>query len=260
MRSAPDIAPSLARAEVRRFHEEGWLGPFASLDSVAMGVARSGIEAQALGRDSPFGRERLMSRHLDCPAVRELCAQPAIVGRVASILGPDLLMWNSYLWNKEPGGKPIPWHQDIDYWPIEPWVTVTAWVAIDRVDRGNSCVRIVPGSHRRMVPHVDAPPGAWFAKGADPAQVDEAKAIDIELEAGQFFLFNERLLHGSKANASTRRRLGMSARYTLPQVHLARDRGPLFAGHRAMLVAGEDRFGWNPLIDPAGRELPVRGD
>lgn len=39
------------------------------------------------------------------------------------------------------------WHQDGQYWPIQPLATITAWIAIDAVDTGNGCLRVIPGSH-----------------------------------------------------------------------------------------------------------------
>jgi ectoine hydroxylase-related dioxygenase (phytanoyl-CoA dioxygenase family) len=32
---------------------------------------------------------------------------------------------------KEPVAKEIPWHQDFNYWPLEPPIIVSAWIAID---------------------------------------------------------------------------------------------------------------------------------
>src|SRR5436190_39806 len=42
------------------------------------------------------------------------------------------------------------WHQDSPYWPtLAPKdVMVTAWVALDDVDEGNGCMRMMPGTHQ----------------------------------------------------------------------------------------------------------------
>ena len=54
----------------------------------------------------------------------------------------------SHLCTKLPGeGKRISWHQDASYWPLTPSRVVSAWLAIDDVDVGNSAMQVIPGSH-----------------------------------------------------------------------------------------------------------------
>jgi ectoine hydroxylase-related dioxygenase (phytanoyl-CoA dioxygenase family) len=119
----------------------------------------------------------------------------------------------------------------------------------------NSCVQLVPGSHRHVVPHVAAAQGKAFGQEADPAYIDTSSAINMELEPGQFFLFNERLLHHSDANRSDRRRMGFTMRYTKPFVKLIdQDKPPLFPGHRCVLVRGQDLFGLNRMSPPPAEQ------
>lgn len=90
-----------------------------------------------------------------------------------------------------------------------------------------------------------------FSEEADPAEVDASQAINMELQPGEFFIFNERLLHHSQPNRSHKRRLGLTARYTLPFVKiLDHDAPPLFPGHACMLISGEDRLKRNRMVDP----------
>ena len=161
------------------------------------------------------------------------------------------MLWASHFFNKESGGKEIPWHQDAHFWPIEPPVNVSIWMAIDEVTTENSCVQVIPGSHRRVVPHVKSRPDMAFGDEADPSEVDASRAIDMELAPGEFFIFNERMLHHSHRNDSDRRRLGLSARYIPPFVSLLeQDEPPLYPGHRCLLVSGQDRFGLNRMGEP----------
>ena len=141
-------------------------------------------------------------RHLDRRVVYDLVTLPPIVRRVQGILEPHLLLWACTMWLKDPGGREVPWHQDRNYWPVEPIVNVTAWIAVDPVTPSNGCLEVIPGSHRTVVPHVAAPPGKWFSEQADPRHVDPAGARRVLLEPGQFVLFNDRLLHRSAVNRS----------------------------------------------------------
>jgi ectoine hydroxylase-related dioxygenase (phytanoyl-CoA dioxygenase family) len=149
---------------------------------------------------------------------------------------------------KEPGGKEVPWHQDLNYWSIEPIINVTAWIAIDQVTLDNACLQVIPGSHQAVFTHVAAPDGKWFEEEADPRLVDTSKAVKLTLKPGQFVLFNERILHHSKMNTSETRRFSMGPRFTIPILRIDHDQ--LFPGHAAILVSGEDYMEFNRLAKP----------
>ncbi len=235
----------LTRDEVNFFVENGYLGPYAAMPPQEMADIRREIEDQVLTTDGPNPRSRMQSRHMDQAAIYDLATHPAIIDRIAGLLGPDLIVWATNLWLKEPGGAQIPWHQDINFWPLEPPVNISAWIAIDEVTVENACVQIIPGSHRQSLPHTRAEAGMAFNKMADPTTYDANAAVNMELKPGEFFLFSERLLHGSSRNSSQKRRLGISVRVTLPMVHINQDASPLHAGHSAIIARGNDVMGFN---------------
>jgi ectoine hydroxylase-related dioxygenase (phytanoyl-CoA dioxygenase family) len=241
----------LAIEEIDRFHEQGYLGPYFLCPPEKMAVIRERIDNEVLTRQGPNKASREHARHLDSRMMYDLCADPAITDRVAFLLGPDIVLWSSNFWTKLPGGKEVPWHQDINYWPLDPPLNVTAWLAIDAVTVENSCVRIIPGSHKKMLPHIHAGQGKWFDEEVDVTYIDETKAIDMELRPGEFFLFSERLLHQSNPNRSNKRRMGLSIRMTTPFVKVYHDQSPpLFAGHKNVMIRGEDHIGVNQLAQP----------
>ena len=235
----------LTREEVDFFVENGYLGPFAAMNPAEMALIRREIEQKVLTTDGPNPRSRSQSRHMDQPVIYDLATHPAIIDRIAGLLGPDLVVWATNFWNKAPGGAEIPWHQDINFWPLEPPLNTSAWIAIDEVTAENSCVQIIPGSHRQSLRHVKADERVAFGQMADPAAFDAASAINMELKPGEFFIFSERTLHRSSVNRSSKRRLGISVRVTLPIVRVFQDRSPLHAGHTAILARGKDVMGFN---------------
>jgi len=247
-------APALTRLtpeEIDAFHRHGYLGPYTAMTPEQMAVVRTRIESEVLPTTGANPRNPLQSRHLDQPLVYDLITRPELLDRIRSLLGDDVVVWASYFFNKEPGGAEIPWHQDANYWPIEPPLNISVWMAVDRVTRENSCVQLIPSSHRNVIPHVPSRDGMAFSEEADPALVDVTQAVDMELEPGEFFIFNERMLHHSDANRSTQRRMGLSVRYTAPFVTiLDQDGPPLFPGHTCVVVSGEDRFGLNRTSAP----------
>jgi hypothetical protein len=241
---------ALSAAEIQQFHDSGYLGPYAACSPEEMAGIRSRIEREVLTSDGPNPASRVQCRHLDHRFLYDLSTCPPILDRMASLYGQDLLLWATYFFIKETGGAEIPWHQDLNYWPLEPVVNVSAWMAIDPATKRNSCVRIIPGSHKKALPHIKSSKGMAFGEMADTSSIDLSKAIDMELKPGEFFLFNEKTLHQSNRNESPDRRIGFTVRITLPFVKITHDIPPLFRGHQANLVRGEDRLGFNRLAAP----------
>jgi hypothetical protein len=81
----------------------------------------------------------------------KLIFNPTIVREAAQLSGAGRLrIWHDQIQFKPAniGGVNM-WHQDAPYWPVLVGGTqVTAWIALDDVDAGNGCMRMVPGSHR----------------------------------------------------------------------------------------------------------------
>ena len=238
---------TLTPDQVELFRRDGYLGPFELCRPDEMARISARLDSEVLAGEVPTQGVH-QSRHLDSRLVHDLCAHPAIVSRMASIYGPDLLLWRSHFFLKEPGDAEVPWHQDTNYWPLEPPLNISAWIAIDDATTENACVNIIPGSHQSVVPHVRSPEGMLFPEMADMDYVDTSAAVPMALRAGQFFLFNERTVHQSDPNTSDRRRLGLAVRVTTPVVRV--DHRRLFPGHKVVLLSGEDRMGFSEVADP----------
>lgn len=240
----------LTAKEVQRFHRNGFLGPFRLLAETEMQQTGNQILRSVRDVPGPYKKNPLTQRHLDQRTVYDLVTKPEILERIKAILGPDLLLWACTFWLKEPGGKEVPWHQDCNYWPMEPIINVTAWIAVDPVTPTNGCLELIPGSHSSCVPHIPAEKGKWFTMEADPGHVNASKAVKITLNPGEFILFNERVLHHSPVNATNTRRFVMGPRFTIPIVRIDHDK--LFPGHRVIVVSGEDYMGFNQSTLPPG--------
>jgi hypothetical protein len=241
--TATAIAPAetLSPAEVSAFHQHGFIGPFTLCEPEEM-VRLTPIFQRTLATEPPFSTPAVHNRHLDCPELRELVLRAPIRERAARLLGPDLVLWRTNFFDKPPGAPEIPWHQDWNYWPLDPLVIVSAWIAVDRTTAENACVQLIPGSHRKQLPHIVAPDDMAFREMADTSGVDLSTKVDMELEPGQFFIFNEHTLHHSEANRSQRRRLGLAVRIIPPLVRMLsydHDR------HGSLVMRGVDTLGFN---------------
>ena len=197
--------------EIGQFRSKGYLGPYPLCSVDEMGQVLEQIE-QVLNTDPPNHKNRVHNRHLDDQLIHQLSTDPRIVKRMACLYGHDLLLWRTNFFVKESGAKEIPWHQDFNYWPLEPPIIVSAWIAIDPSTAENGCLQIIPGSHRRVIPHVESTPEVQFNQMGDPDYIDLSEIVTLEMEPGQFILFNERILHQSDPNHSNTRRIGGCSR------------------------------------------------
>lgn len=231
--------------EIAQFHDQGYLGQYAICPPDEMESICRRVQDEVLSTKSTLHADPVQSRHLDRKVVWDLCSHPAIVQRMQALYGPDLVLWRSNFFDKGPGGKEVPWHQDLNYWPIEPAVNVSAWLALTEAVVENSCVQVIPGSHKNVVPHIKARPDQAFGEQADPAHFDASKAVPMELKPGEFFLFTEKLLHYSAPNTSTKRRLGLAVRVTVPFVKVYHQQ--LFAGHKCIQLSGRDPLRFNQM-------------
>ena len=168
----------------------------------------------------------ISSAHLRYGKVWDIVTNTRIVACVKDLLGENVVGWGSHFFCKMPGdGKSVAWHQDSSYWPLTPSKAITVWLAVDDADVENACMRFVKGSHHF---------GAMTYRPSDPKEhnvlnqtienVEQyGEFVDDCLKAGEISLHSDLLLHGSEANASQRRRCGLTLRYAPVDVHAYMD-------------------------------------
>jgi hypothetical protein len=208
-------------------------------------------EAQLAGDRTKLSMVRSFPAQL-LPSFANLVRHPRLIDAVSQILGPDLLVWGSGLFIKEPSSKSfVSWHQDLNYWGLDGDREVTAWVALTPATVENGCMRFVAGSHRAVVPHVDSfAPDNLLTRGQEIAvEVDETSAVDVVLRAGEASFHHGHMFHASGPNATLSRRVGAALRYIAPSMkQLSGDK--LLVSH----VSGADEYGhFDVAPAPTGR-------
>ncbi len=231
----------LTRAQVEAFHDEGYHFPLRALETSQAAELRTRLEAVE-ARRGPVMRTMLRTKpHLVLTWADALIRHPQIVNAAEDLLGPDLLVWGTSFFIKEPGERAyISWHQDSTYWGLSHPDVVTAWVALSVSNRASGAMRVLPGTHRvDQLPHRDTfAQDNLLTRGQEvQVEVDERRAVDIELAPGEFSLHHVRIVHGSEPNRGPDRRIGLAIRYIptyLRQTEGERD--------YATLVRGVDRY------------------
>jgi non-haem Fe2+, alpha-ketoglutarate-dependent halogenase len=250
-------------AAIAQYERDGYYFPVRVLSADEAGAYRQRLERVERDLGGPLRGVYRVKPHLLFTWLADLVRQPVLLDAVEDVLGPDLLCWNSSFFTKEarsPGY--VSWHQDATYWGLSEPDVVTAWVAFTPSTPDNGNMRVVPKSHRTLVPHVDTfHPDNLLSRGQEIAvEVDERDAVDIVLQAGEMSLHHVLMVHGSGANPSDDRRIGFAIRYVPTRVRQT-------AGPRdsATLVRGTDAFGHFELeprpevdLDPAMLDVHAR--
>jgi hypothetical protein len=258
-------AKGLGAEELARFQGLGWVGAYPLLTEA--GVHRvCALRDQAVSRVTgpnqlaqvadPQAFERrpwFKSMHAIVPEYYDVAAHPAIVSRVASVLGPDVIAWGLTLTRSMPGAVHR-WHLDIEHLR---WPGVSVYIGLANSDL-DSTLKVLSGSQR-----MPERPQVYGVKDDDSAlaalrpTVPEADIVRVPLRPGEFFLFAGRLWHGSH-NTGTNVRIAMIIHYSRPdtRVQIPLNFDDPIRWHESqppcVLVCGEDRHGVNRLVARPG--------
>lgn len=251
----------LSEAAAQHYQDNGYVAGLTAFTTEEAAELRRQVEALEKEHAEGAGGYDLqqffrVNGHLVIPLLSQAARTPQILDQVASILGPDLLVWSVELFIKEPGTQSIvSWHQDITYWGMgETDEELTAWIALSDVSVEAGCMRFIPGSHKnKIVPHEDTfSEDNLLSRGQEIAGIDESTAQHGPLKPGQMSFHHGRTFHASSPNNSDDRRIGLAIRYVTPGVHQSAE-----GRDYAMLVRGKDADnGWihvagpNRLFDP----------
>ena len=249
----------LTPAQVASYERDGFLTPNPALSPDEAPALRGKLAAFEATLGGPLTSETLNARyrsrtHVLLPWVHSLVSHPSILGAIEDLIGPDILVYTSTWFIKEPESEAIAaWHQDATYFGLRPYVHVTAWLALTDATAENGCMEFLPGSHHGGQREHRAGVVAASVNRAGQAivgAVDDRPAVHAPLRAGEFSLHHTLCLHRSQPNRSSGRRVGLAISYVPTSVrHLGmKHKTP------AMLVRGVDTYGHFDL-EPA----PVAG-
>jgi phytanoyl-CoA hydroxylase len=109
--------------------------------------------------------------------------------------------------NKPPGfASPTPPHQDNYYVNLSPPHVVTIWLALDRVDEENGCLRYVRGSQLRGVRPHGRSNVLGFSQGiTDYGPADIEREVTVPLQPGDAVAHHGNTIHRADPNNSSSR-------------------------------------------------------
>ncbi|WP_299151619.1 phytanoyl-CoA dioxygenase family protein [uncultured Tateyamaria sp.] len=252
--SLPLDAGTLPKALVDQYWHDGFLFPVPALDPDAARTARAELEEieakwQTADLPQPLNTYKRVNAHIVIPMAARIARDPGILDVVEAILGPDILIYSTEFFIKEPNTRHIvSMHQDLTYWGLGAIAgLVTAWVALSPATPASGCMDFVVGSHKNAIlEHEDSfDPNNLLSRGQEvKVHVAPSDKTAIEIHPGQMSLHHGLTIHGSGPNRSDDRRIACVVRYIRPDI--AQQVGDK---DYAMLARGADRHGNFDHID-----------
>lgn len=263
-------ARTLTEEEIQKYQEDGVIMLKGVIDPNWMALLETGME-EARNNSSLMGK--FMSRKVKgyqmdtflwkrVDAIRDLIYYGPFARIAQQLMGSnEVRFFYDQMFVKEPGADaPTPWHQDLSFWPIRGEQVCSFWIPCDPVNRENSGLLYVKGSHRWSQRFKAISPD-YVATIIDNemedvpdinANLDKYALLDWDMEPGDVLIFHPLTLHGSYGNASrTRRRRALALRWTGDDVVYAPSskRMPIHYTHESV-VGGPLRGAAFPRILP----------
>jgi phytanoyl-CoA hydroxylase len=155
--------------------------------------------------DPLFHYPRIVHPHRFNPLARRYLLHPAVKAHLSALMGEEPVATQTMYYFKPPGARGQALHQDNLYLLVEPGTCLGAWTAIDRVDRENGCMMVVPGSHRGNL-LCQEQGDEQLRRESFSGQVTRIpkgmKAVEVPMEPGDTLFFSGGLIHGSGPNRS----------------------------------------------------------
>jgi ectoine hydroxylase-related dioxygenase (phytanoyl-CoA dioxygenase family) len=126
--------------------------------------------------------------------IQTLISQSKVVDLLKQVIGPDFwVRWDQAV-EKGTGSGVFPWHQDNGYSELKD-VHYQLWIALTKMTPENGGLWLVPGSHKRFLPH------KWIDNHVEYQGTPE-NSIFIEAKAGDVVLFSSLMLHKTTPNTT----------------------------------------------------------
>ncbi|MDA0663582.1 MAG: phytanoyl-CoA dioxygenase family protein [Proteobacteria bacterium] len=235
----------LTAEQIAAYRHDGFQFPLAGIGAEHARRARADLEAYEAdmgGKLTEIDRAARYKLHVKLPWAHGIVTHPAVLDAVEAVIGPDILVWTSTFFIKEPKTPAVTlWHQDATYFGLRPHEHITAWVALSDASAVSGCMTFIPeGGAPRLYHHkANADPNSMNGGGQTIVEeFDRGSGVRGMLHAGEFSLHHTLCIHSSPPNESDDRRIGLGISYIPASTrHIGTTR------QRAMLVRGEDRYG-----------------
>ena len=243
----------LSTKQIEFFNNNGFLFPLKIMTSEIAHKYRKKLEIYENSKGHTISGIDRHKSHLLFHWVYEIVKNQKILDVIEDLLGENILCWSSNFFIKEPNDNTyVSWHQDSEYWGLEPDDVITAWIALSDANIDTGPMEVIPKSHKweNKIHEETFQKNNLLSRGQEIKNMSNTDgAIAMPLNAGEISLHHVKLAHSSKTNKTLDRRIGLAIRYTstaVKQKNSSKD--------SALLVRGKDNY--SNFI----HEVPPRND
>jgi phytanoyl-CoA hydroxylase len=139
------------------------------------------------------------------------------------VLGPEITLYRSVLWNKAPGGgMAVPWHQDDGrFWGLDRPPVLQVWTALDDAPLAAGCLEVLPGSHLAGLASRE---GGTIPEYCLVKEQAEKGALPLPVQRGESILVHNHTWHRTGQNHTAVPRRAVSISFLSGEVSCVRRR------------------------------------
>jgi hypothetical protein len=209
----------LTKLQIEQYHDQGFISPIRVISEQEALSIKDELEQVEKEFPEEINSESRNNLHLSFAFLDALAHNKIIVDAIEDLIGPDISLWASVMFIKEPSSKQyVSWHQDATYMGLDSLDFPTPWIALSPSNIETGCMTMIAGSHKTKIQnHEDTfAENNILTRGQVIQDVDESKAVDLILQPGEMSIHHGAVIHGSQPNKSNQRRIGFSLQSYMP--------------------------------------------
>ncbi len=209
----------LTKEQIEQYHDQGFISPIRVISEQEALSIKNELEQVEAEFPEEINAENRNNLHLSFAFLDKLAHNKIIVDAIEDLIGPNISLWASVMFIKEPSSKHyVSWHQDATYMGLDSMNFPTPWIALSPSNKETGCMTMISGSHKLKVQeHEDTfAENNILTRGQVIQNVDESRAVDLILEPGEMSIHHGAVIHGSQPNKGSQRRIGFSLQSYMP--------------------------------------------
>ena len=142
----------LTKEQIEQYHDQGFISPIRVIsEKEALSIKD---ELEQVEKEFPHGinSESRNNLHLSFAFLDALAHNTIIVDAIEDLIGPNISLWASVMFIKEPSSKQyVSWHQDATYMGLDSLDFPTPWIALSPSNKETGCMTMIAGSHKTNI-------------------------------------------------------------------------------------------------------------
>jgi len=165
----------LTTEQKKDFEENGYVGPLRGFGAELAGRMKATLESILSEKLSPtYGHMTHRDWHLSKPGLLQMLLREDVISKLKQLLGDDIILWRSSIFNKSPGAGRLGWHQahlfaGEEYGNYKPafyppndiseddHYCLSVWFALDDITVDNGPMIFAKGTHKKRYPVTKVP-------------------------------------------------------------------------------------------------------